>query len=112
MPGADVVEAGQLAARPGLEARPDARPTLVAGSTRGHLPCYQSMYDPPVSDFSGYRFHLIMAPWRLRCWFGLARHLPSGSSGAMGPQLAKYAKPKKLPRLPVRTMSQTVSRCA
>ena len=38
----------------------------------------------PVSGINGYRSHVITALWRLRCRFGLARHLPSGDSGAIG----------------------------
>ena len=61
---------------------------------------YIQMYDPPVSGISGYRLHLIMAPQRVLSGFSLRTHLAEKGSGAMGPYLAKYAKPEKLPRLP------------
>jgi hypothetical protein len=74
--------------------------------------CLWYMYNPPVSDFSGYQLHLITAPQRVFSGFGLRTHLAGRSSGAFGSLKAKYAKPEKLPHLPVRTMLQTVSTCA
>eukprot|EP00966_Prymnesium_polylepis_P029717 690385-Prymnesium_polylepis.1 len=53
-----------------------------------------------------------MAPWRISHWFGLARHLPNMNSSTVGPSSVSYAKPEKLRRLPVRTMSQTMPVCA
>ena len=61
----------------GQAARPTRRSPIV-GST-------SYMYDPPVSGISGYRLHLIMAPWRVSHWLGLARHLPNINSSAMAP---------------------------